>query len=58
MGSFPVSPEVVVVVAILPANLADVDGPGQPRVVLLLLSVQNVGGDLAVGSQPEIIIRD
>ena len=54
---FPVGAEVGVVVTILLADLADVDGLRQLRVEIFPLRVQNVGGDLAVGSQPVIVTR-
>ena len=50
----PVSAEVVVVVTILLADLADVDRLGQLRVENFPLRVENVGRDLTVRSQPEM----
>ena len=53
---FPVIAEVRVVVAVLPAHLADVDGPRQLLVVQLPLRVQDVGGDLAVRTKSVLTI--
>ena len=52
MNTLPVRAEVGVVLTILLASLADVDGPGQIRPVNYPLLVKKVGGDLTVGSQP------
>ena len=44
------------VVAVLPAHLADVDGPRQLLVVQLPLRVQDVGGDLAVRTESVLTV--
>ena len=49
---FPVRPEVGVVVAVLPAHLADVDGSRQLLVVQLPLGVEEVRVDLAIRTEP------
>ena len=49
----PMSPEVVVVMTILLANLADIDRRRQLRVEIFPLRVENIGGDLTVRSQPD-----
>ena len=52
MAVSPVSSEVVVVMTILLADLADVDRLGQLWVENFPLRMENVGGDLTVRSQP------
>ena len=51
----PVSAEIVVIMTILLTDLTDVDSLGQLRVVVLPLRVENVGGDLTVRSEPDIV---
>ena len=53
----PVSAEIIIVVTILLADLAYVDRLGQLRVEDFPLRVENVGGDLTVGSQPGNVTR-
>ena len=52
MNNLPVRAEVGVVLTILLAGLADVDGLGQLRAINYPLLVKNVGGDLTIRSQP------
>ena len=53
----PVSAEIIIVVTILLADLADVDRLGQLWVENFPLRMENVGGDLTVGSQPGNVTR-